>query len=303
MLKNKTSPYDFFLNLLSVGLLYFSVGALVSVAFSVINNIFPDPIGGYYENIVSSWSLAVLLILFPVYVWTVKKLKTSIEKEPKREEARSRRWMINFTIFIAAIIILGSFVSIVFRFLEGELTIIFLSKALFMLLVSGIIIGFYRDFLNVDSDNKKRMRLLSIASISLVVFVVILGFWFSDSPFDKRSIKIDQERVQDLGNIQSAIYEDWRATGFLPTSLEEISDPWFSEDTFYDPITGEMYEYNVLGESIFELCATFDMESSDHFGDYYYPRPYPGGDALSNNWNHTAGMNCFERTMLEQLNN
>lgn len=299
MSKNKTSPYDFFLNLLSVGLLYFSVGALVSVAFSVINNLFPDPIGDYYENIVSSWSLAVLLILFPVYVWTVRRLKTSIEKEPKKEEARSRRWMINFTIFIAAIIILGSFVSIVFRFLEGELTVRFLSKAILMLIISGVVIGFYRDFLRLE-DNKrsKRMKVVSIAAVLLVVLVVISGFWFSDSPFDKRSIRIDQERIQDLNNLQSAIYEDWRATGSLPSSLEEISSPWFSEDTFYDPITGEMYGYNVLDERNFELCATFDTESSDHLG-YYHPRPYPGGDVLSNNWNHTIGMNCFERFVQE----
>ena len=61
-----------------------------------------------------------------------------------------------------------------------------------------------------------------------------------------------------------------------------------------DPETSEFYEYQILDDLKFELCATFETESGDNqnaIPAIYYPK---GQDY---NWQHGVGTICFERTI------
>jgi hypothetical protein len=66
-----------------------------------------------------------------------------------------------------------------------------------------------------------------------------------------------------------------------------------------DPQTKANYEYNIKDATnlSFELCATFNQPSPKEI----MPTPlYPAG-SIGQNWTHSAGRVCFERTIDKQL--
>ena len=69
-------------------------------------------------------------------------------------------------------------------------------------------------------------------------------------------------------------------SGPLPASLEEVvAEARFRRPGIRDPQTGELYGYEVVGDSRFRLCAGFNAERDESF------------DVV---WNHPPGRHCFE---------
>ena len=66
-----------------------------------------------------------------------------------------------------------------------------------------------------------------------------------------------------------------------------------------DPKTGAPYEYKVLGNLKFELCATFETSSSDQNtnGPKAIPAMYPYPEGEIQTWQHNAERTCFQRTI------
>lgn len=138
-----------FLHLLSMIALYVSAGSFIALIFSYINLYFPDILTtdnyyyskSLYESI--RWSISILIIVFPVYLWTNWTLGKQYSALPEKRNLKVRKWLIYFTIFIAAGVIIGDVVTLIYNLLGGELTIRFLFKILTVLLVSGAIFGYY----------------------------------------------------------------------------------------------------------------------------------------------------------------
>ncbi|MEK7567212.1 MAG: DUF5671 domain-containing protein [Patescibacteria group bacterium] len=146
--KPKTSPKDFFLHLLAIIALYFSAGSFVTLIFQYINVIFPDILvsGAYYLRSAYSairWAIASLIVVFPTYVLTSWFLEKNYQKIPEKRNLKIRRWLVYFTLFAAAVIMIGDFVALVYNFLGGELTIRFVLKAIAIFFTAGIIFGYY----------------------------------------------------------------------------------------------------------------------------------------------------------------
>jgi hypothetical protein len=70
-----------------------------------------------------------------------------------------------------------------------------------------------------------------------------------------------------------------------------------------DPQTNQSYEYNIINAEnlTFELCATFNKEGSDIYGETKPMSIYTQTGFASENWQHIAGRTCFERTIDKQL--
>lgn len=109
------------------------------------------------------------------------------------------------------------------------------------------------------------------------------GLVLVGSPREARLERLDVERVADLRRISSAVEMFHARTGALPASLDDIGPQGAWRQPPVDPETGAPYEYRVLEERRYELCATFSRASED--------RP-PGGNA-DVLWAHTAGRQCF----------
>ena len=147
--KLKTSPRDFFLHLLSIVMLYASAIAFITLLFQYINLLIPDIIqdSSYWAigsiKDLGRGALATLIVVFPVYIWVSWFLNKDYTNNPEKRDLRIRKWLLYFTLFAAAIVIVVDFVTLIRSFLEGELSIRFLLKVLTVGFVAGSIFGYY----------------------------------------------------------------------------------------------------------------------------------------------------------------
>lgn len=147
--QRKTGPKDVFLHLLSMAALYFSAGSFIALIFQYVTIWFPDPLetAGYYSLEgsygVIRWSIASLIIVFPVYLFTTRYLNKLYSSYAEVRQLRIRRWLVYLTLFVAALIIIGDLVTLVYRLLGGEFTIRFILKVISILFVTGSIFYYY----------------------------------------------------------------------------------------------------------------------------------------------------------------
>lgn len=143
----KTSPKDVFLHILSIVALYVSAGAFLALLFQYVNIFFPDPLAYYYDATSSysavRWAIATLIVVSPAYIWSVWFLNKIYLSNPQKRNLQIRKWLIYFTLFVAALILMGDVVALIYNFLNGDLTVRFLLKVLSVLFVSSSVFNFY----------------------------------------------------------------------------------------------------------------------------------------------------------------
>ena len=70
-------------------------------------------------------------------------LNRAYRRTPELVNLRTRKWLVYLTMFLAAAIMIGDLVTLIFNFLSGELTTRFILKALVVLLVMAAIFVYY----------------------------------------------------------------------------------------------------------------------------------------------------------------
>jgi hypothetical protein len=122
------------------------------------------------------------------------------------------------------------------------------------------------------------------AAVVVVLAALVAGLFVIGGPGEARLERLDTERTEDLRRIEQAVDEVWRHADTLPPSLDSLrAANRLAPDDLTDPTTGEPYDYRVLSDSTYELCATFDRASDDT------PTTYSWTDI----GNHGAGRHCF----------
>lgn len=145
---HKTSPKDVFLHLLAIIALYVSAGTFISLVFNYINVLFPDQLDSYYYSVAAIYdsmrlSIATLIVTLPVYVLTTRFLNKMYIGMPSLRNLRIRKWLIYFTLFLTAIVVMGDGVVLIYNLLKGELTLRFILKVITVLFVAGSIFWYY----------------------------------------------------------------------------------------------------------------------------------------------------------------
>lgn len=137
--------------------------------------------------------------------------------------------------------------------------------------------------------------------ILLVALAVVGGFFIVGSPQEERLRRFDQRRVNDLQVIQSQIINYWTKKSQLPENLVALTDDISGFVTPIDPETGEEYLYEIKDTNnlTFSLCANFARPSFGSLNDPYLREKYPVSFNViyEQNWQHDAGLVCFERTI------
>lgn len=141
------SAREAFLYLVLFLTLYISSFSFGTLLFQFINRWLPDPLlGSYvYDSSLSAirWSTASLIIAFPVFLWLSAFLNKAIVKDPEKRGSKVRKWLTYLTLFVAAGIIIGDLITLVFNVLGGELTLRFVLKVIVVGGIAGTIFGFY----------------------------------------------------------------------------------------------------------------------------------------------------------------
>lgn len=149
------------------------------------------------------------------------------------------------------------------------------------------------------------MRYFVYFVIAVVAAAIVAGFMIVPSPAEERLLQADNQRINDLGNIQSEVLNYWINKGVLPKALTDLRDDLRGIVIPTDPQSSEPYIYEVKSATTFALCATFVkpnmMGSMTDRGGMTKPVPVsaPGGyyNGLSQNWQHDEGYVCFDRTI------
>src|SRR3989338_85067 len=302
----KTGPKDVFLHLLAIIALYVSAGSFIALLFQYINVYLPDKAVDQYYSLQSAyasmrWSIALLFVVFPVYVWASWFLNKEYFTDPAKRELKIRKWLLYFTLFATALLIIGDLVTLIYSFLQGELTARFLYKILTVLLVAAVIFKYYL----MDLKNSAPYKIFVYAVSAIVAAAVIGGFFVAGSPKEARLRQFDDIRLQNLQQIQSEIVYYWQQKSALPANLDALRNDISGFSAPLDPETGMPYEYSATGPLSFSICANFALPSlanNPSRTNYasYPAKPY-GVDGIGQNWEHQAGNACFDRTIDEDF--
>lgn len=295
-----------FFHLLTFASFFTTVISLIVLFFSYINRLFPDPAlrDVYYPSSYDMsgirWSLAAVIVAFPLFLLLSRFLLKEMSAHPEKSWSGIRRWLTYLTLFIAATAIMGDVITLVFQLLEGELTIRFLLKVLVVLVIAGLSFAYY--FLSLrmpveKKETKKMHRMFALIGSAITVIAIVWGIVLAGSPMSERLRKFDERRIEDFNVIRNEAATivldqtrherpgERRIVNPLPQSLPELQEQAvYQKLEITDPQTGELYEYRVLNESTYELCAVFNFPR-DHQYDIF--------------WNHEAGRQCFTIDVLD----
>lgn len=123
-------------------------------------------------------------------------------------------------------------------------------------------------------------RFTAIAATIAVISAVVGGIYVAGSPAGQRLLRIDERRVQHLRQLARNINSYWNRNKRLPPELASLTDGVSVRRIPTDPETKKQYEYRVLDERSYRLCADFLRESQ--------------GDSSDDFWSHAAGRQCFD---------
>ena len=126
------------------GLLFFAL-ILMAVhlnllVFALIEHWVPDPLDAYpYSDRPIRWSIAVLVVAYPIWAWMSLRLAREAEHDPGQRRSAVGRWLTWGALFLAAATLVGDAIAVVSGFLGGDLTLRFLLKALSVAVIAGAV--------------------------------------------------------------------------------------------------------------------------------------------------------------------
>ena len=298
-----SSPKEAFLFLMLFAALYTAAFALGSILFDLINLSLPLP-GETAQWFIESlrYGIASVVVAFPIFLLMQKVISRENLRNPGQRISPIRRWLTYLTLFVASVSIVTDLMSLIFRFLAGDITLRFSLKVLVAAILAGAAFIYYLRDLRRDElapSTELRVTLLSrfgLAALIVAVAVPIgLGFWYAGSPMRARLLAQDGQRVGDLANISRRVQQYYTNKGSLPESLAacDINPDSFVEQK-KDRVTGEPYLYRVMDTTRFEIGATFALPGGSETSRTQFGKRsiyIPGGEASF--WEHPAGPKTY----------
>lgn len=212
--------------------------------------------------------------------------------EPEKKHIAVRKWLTYITLFIAGLTLAGDLVTVLYFFLDGqELTAGFLLKILSVLIITAMVFAYYISDIRGKLTGTYR-KIWLIVSVLLIVASIVWGFIILGSPRTQQLLKYDQQKINDLQNINNGVMTYYSIKGSIPEKLSDISTVVNYFTAPVDSQTNQSYEYILVGQSAkaYQLCATFNKESQIN---------KVGSTPVYNNssWTHPAGRYCFNEAI------
>jgi len=292
---------NFALQLGSLITLYVSIGSLIALLFGVITVQYPDQAQMPWEHDSATsgirFAIAILIIFFPSYIALTRYVNV-IRRSEHGIYLTLTKWLVYISLLIGGGVLLGDLVAVLNSFLEGELTVRFVLKAMTVFLVTGTAFAYYILDVRGYWQEQERYSIYYAGIVSLAVLVSLIGGFVNiETPNEVREMNLDAKQVSDLQEIQSHIESYVVLNAKLP---EDISTAY---NTLSEPVAPEGrndYTYQVVDAQSFKLCAEFAGESSTS-DNLYYPEKMMYSEPFSirnpYDWNHGSGEWCFTRIL------
>jgi hypothetical protein len=139
------SARDAFLYLVTFGALYLSAYHFGNLLFQFVNLGFPDELVEQHDYVFAEirWSTSALVVAFPLFFYLSYRTLREVAADPVRRTSVVRRWLIHLTLALAAFVVLGDLIALVYNLLSGELSVRFVLKCAIVGLIAGSIFGYY----------------------------------------------------------------------------------------------------------------------------------------------------------------
>jgi len=287
-----------------ITMLFVSVIASITLYFQYISTAYFDTVSDYYTDIFDAirWSSAALIVAYPVLVYVMWVIHKEIHQHTELRQMKTRRWLLYLTQFLTAITIIIDLMVLLYQFFGGDITMRFILRVVVVFIVAAIVLGYYYWELH-HADEPSRIPKIVALSIGIVLLgSIISGFFIAGTPAQQRAIRLDEQRVNDLMQIQNLVTNYLQTNLTLPTDQTTLVD--WSGSLPTDPDTQASYTYKKTSDTTFQLCATFAAaETKDLSRNSYYASPTSPIEKtmpqlIGNiNWLHAAGYICFDRTV------
>jgi hypothetical protein len=293
---------EVFLHLVVFAALYTFVSYALTLIFCWVDLQLPDLATTTYAQMETDQAratipiaMAAVFVSFPLYIWLSSMLVREMKATPDRARSAIRRQLTYLTLFVAGIVMSIDLITLVAVFLQGELSSRFLLKVAAVIVFAGA--GFYYYFKSMKMTPEQLTRTglhraFGWGTSAVVVVCMSLGMMIVGSPGTERLRRFDTQRASDIARISEGVYETTVGAGWrnastaltqkqaLPKSLAEVqANAPNRRLRILDPQTTAPYEYEVIGETRFRVCATFNAIREE------------AGDV---GWNHPAGRHCFD---------
>lgn len=301
-MENHTAKH-FVLQLGALVSMYLSVSFLLVLVFGLITLLFPDAADTVYDVEQATGTIrlgiSMTIVFFPTYLVLTRLVNTARRQDAHGSYLGLTKWLIYLSLLIGGAALLIDLVVVIQAFLEGDITVRFILKALAVLVVIGSAFYYYLlDARGTWIKNEKQSITYGVCASVVVLVAIILGFANIETPAEVREQKLDDTQISDLQNIQWQIADYLAIHNELPTDLDGL---YTSTSIPTAPDTRPAYEYQVT-EGGFALCATFANSSQE---DKYLSIARPIiNQAIEtptiinpDNWQHGAGEYCFNRTV------
>ena len=295
--KLKITPKDFFLWTGAMLALYISVFAFLALFFNIIDYAYPDVLSPFRNVSGVQNNIALLVVLFPISAGLMYLIRRDIVLEPMRRELWVRRWALTLTVFVAGATVAIDLVTLLNRFLNGDLTTPFALKTVVVLLISGaFFLHFLADLWNFWETHKVQSRVMAALASFAVVVSIAVGFMVTGMPWQARIYRLDAQKSADLQSISWQVVNYYQAKQHLPASLTDLNDSVSGYQVPIDPQAGASYDYVASNKLSFRLCAHFNAETQDMY-EGNVSMPYPTGAIDQIAWRHRAGYDCMYQTI------
>jgi hypothetical protein len=301
-MENTNTARNFALQLGSLIALYATLSALIMVVFGVITLLYPNSLSmpWEYESAQQSIRLgiALLVVFFPTYIVVTRYVNTIRRKETGAYMTLTK-WLVYLSLLVGGAVLLGDFVSVILAYLNGEITVRFILKALALVVIIGSAFYYYlQDAKGYWITHEKESKRYALFVACVVLAVLVLGFSQSDTPQEVRERKADDQQTMDLQDMQWRIEDHYRVTNALPADIQML---YVGITAPTAPEGRSPYTYKILDADTYELCATFAFTSTrDGISTETRAMIDPVKNPY-NNWDHTAGETCFERTVAKEI--
>jgi hypothetical protein len=191
---------------------------------------------------------------------------------------------------------IGWLIGTINSFLSGDLSTRFLLKSLTSILIAAAVFTFYfYDIKRKEVQNKKDniVRIYFYSALVIVLATFIVSMFIVESPSETRNRRFDDMVLQNFMSIDSAINQYYLDKKKLPDNLDELKSdyPYITDETLQDKATGVKFDYKIIENNKYELCATFLTSNKDIKDIDIY--------SYKDQWPHDAGYQCLSQKVIQ----
>lgn len=260
--------------------MFFSLGFVIfgsiGIFFSLIDKIFKEGLDGVYQEYLRS-SIAALVIASPIYYSILHIINKKLGRGEISPDSGIRKAITYLATFVFFAMSIGSLVSLLFGYLNGDLAEVSFFKTFVFLLISALMMSFYLWEVRRTSFSGKIFNILFSISIAVAITAVIIGFSIVDNPKVTRDKKQDVKVAEAMENVKQRISNFYFNNERLMNN-DEFGDIGIDKD-IQDKIT-----YKPIGADEYELCGKFNYSFEE---GYLY-------DYLKDSWRFKKGDYCFK---------